>query len=316
MFAPATVAYAGGGTTTGADIQVSGSASTGSPNPGASFSYTFQVKNSGPVTATATTFSDALPAATGYLSATANGVSAACTMVNAVVSCALGDLANGSQATVVINLTAPVTAGTFSNTATATSTVADPNTANNSVTVTVQVKTSLANSGVVTYSNFGAVPPCACGSGYGVVGLQTTGFFAYVGDQFTPTVSGAVSSISLPIHQYDTGGNGAFTFQIYTDNAAVPNTLGTLIGNYSGQSIRTTDPSTAVTTISVSNGVKLVAGQTYWVEVQPSSQSRETWTVNQIGALGNHLYSDPNQVDQMLYTANTDQAAFEIKVTP
>ena len=94
--------------TSGADLQVSGSASTGSPNPGATFSYTFQVKNSGPVSATATTLTDALPAGTGLVGATANGASAACAAAGAVVSCSLGDLASGGQGTVVVTLTAPV----------------------------------------------------------------------------------------------------------------------------------------------------------------------------------------------------------------
>src|SRR5689334_8623568 len=37
-----------GGTATGADLQMSGSASTGSPDAGAQLTYTFQVKNTGP----------------------------------------------------------------------------------------------------------------------------------------------------------------------------------------------------------------------------------------------------------------------------
>lgn len=310
----ASVALAAG-STTGADLQVSGSASTGSPAAGAAFSYTFQVKNSGPQAATAATFTDALPLGTTYNSAIVNGASAPCGVSNAIIACDLGSLASGTQATVVISVTAPTTAGNYSNTGSTTSGVADPQPANNSVSVTVQVKTSAATVGVVAYSNLGSVPPPA-GGGYAIVGLQATGYWSYIADQFTATVSGAVSSISLPIHQYDTGGNGSFVLQLYTDNATTPNTLGTLIASYQGQSIRTTDPSTALTTISVNAGVKLVAGQTYWVAVQPSSQSREAWTVNQIGALGNHLYADPNQPNQALYTASTDQAAFEIKVNP
>lgn len=55
---------------------ITGSASTGSPDPGALFSYTFQVKNSGPDTASAVSFRDPLPLGTGYVSATANGAAA------------------------------------------------------------------------------------------------------------------------------------------------------------------------------------------------------------------------------------------------
>jgi len=139
VLATASAALAGGGTTTGADLQVSGSASTGSPNAGAAYSYSYQVKNSGPETATAATFTDALPGGVGYVSATVNGTSAPCSFLT-TVSCGLGDLASGGQATVVVNVTAPVSVGTFANTGTATSSVSDPNLANNSVTVNSQVK--------------------------------------------------------------------------------------------------------------------------------------------------------------------------------
>src|SRR5205085_6244456 len=145
MFVPASVAYAGGGTTTGADIQVSGSASTGSPGPGQPFSYTFMVKNSGPDTATAVNFTDPLPVGTTLGFGTVNGFSAPCsttTGANGVgtVSCNLFDIVKGSQATVVVYLDAPMTAGTFSDTGNVTSSVADPQLSNNSVTVTAQVK--------------------------------------------------------------------------------------------------------------------------------------------------------------------------------
>ena len=144
---PAGVAMAAGGTTTGADIQVSGSASTGSPAPGAAYSYTFQIKNAGPDTATAVVFSDPLPSGTVYNYATDNGSTLPCAAFGsltggATVSCNVGDIAKGGAATIVVNVNAPTTATTYSNTGTATSSATDPQPVNNSVTVTVQVKTA------------------------------------------------------------------------------------------------------------------------------------------------------------------------------
>jgi uncharacterized repeat protein (TIGR01451 family) len=304
---------------TGADLQVSGSASAGSPAAGAPFSYTFQIKNSGPDSATSAVFTDVLQAGTVYNSASVGGISNLCSAVDngaagVALSCTLGSLAKGGQVGVLVNVSAPVTPGAFSNTGTATSGVPDPLPANNSATVTVQVKAAVSvPSGVVTYSNLGAVPPIANGAGWAIVGQQLTGFFSYIGEQFTAAVSGSVSSISLPIHQYDTGGNGSFVLQFYTDSAATPNTIGTLLGTYQGKSIRTGDPSTALTTIAVANGIRFVAGQRYWMTVQPSPQSREAWAPNQVGALGTQMYVDPYQT---LYTPDNVQAAFEIKVAP
>lgn len=148
LLAAASVALASGGGSTGADVQITGSASTGSPDPGALYSYTFQVKNNGPDTASAVSFSDPLPLGTGYVSATASGAAAPCAMASGVVSCGLGSLGRGAQTTIVIQLTAPSIVGTFANTANASSTTADPQTGNNAATVTVQIKAA-----------GGAIPP-------------------------------------------------------------------------------------------------------------------------------------------------------------
>ena len=142
VLVPASVALAAG---TGADVQVSGSSSTGSPGPGQPFTYTFQVKNSGPDTANSVGFTDPLPVGTRYNYATVNGFSAPCNTATdghgaTVVSCTLSDIPKGGQATVGVNVNAPMTAGTFSNTGTATSSSPDPQPSNNSVTVNAQVK--------------------------------------------------------------------------------------------------------------------------------------------------------------------------------
>ena len=138
------VALAAGGVASGSDLQISGSASTGSPNAGAAFSYTFQIKNSGPDAASDVTFTDTLPAGTGFNYATGNGIVFPCAEANMIVTCNLGTISKGSQSLVVVNLDAPVTAGSFNNTGHTASSSADPQPANNAVTVAVQVKTALA----------------------------------------------------------------------------------------------------------------------------------------------------------------------------
>ena len=164
------VAFAAGGTTSGADIQVSGSASTGSPAPGAVFTYTFQVKNSGPEVATSVAFSDPLPTGTVFNYATANGSTLPCAAIGnlaggASVSCAVGDIAKGGQAAVVVAVNAPQTASTFTNTGSAAATNVDPNTANNSANVTVQVKAATGGGvnkgGVNDTGNTLSAGPCA-----------------------------------------------------------------------------------------------------------------------------------------------------------
>src|SRR5437868_1627333 len=78
LIGPASAAFAGGGTSTGADLQVSGSASTGSPIAGQPFNYIFQVRNSGPEDAGGATFTDQLPAGTTFVGASAAGAQNSC----------------------------------------------------------------------------------------------------------------------------------------------------------------------------------------------------------------------------------------------
>lgn len=152
VVAPASAAFAAGGTTTGADLQVTGSASTGSPTVGSVYTYTFQVKNNGPDTATSAVLSNPLPTGTVYNYATDNGSTLPCAAFGdlaggATVSCQLGAIAKGGQATVVISVTAPQVAVTYGDTATTTATSTDPNASNNAVTVTVQTKAAATGGG-------------------------------------------------------------------------------------------------------------------------------------------------------------------------
>lgn len=125
---------------TGADLQISGSASSGSPNPGGALAYTFQVKNSGPDAANGIVFSDPIPAGMTYTGSAIAGYPGACSFAGGVVTCNVFTLAKGSQLNVEVDVAAPLTSGSYPNTATVSSATTDPQPGNNSSTVTVQVK--------------------------------------------------------------------------------------------------------------------------------------------------------------------------------
>lgn len=145
ILAPVQVAaHASGGTTTGADLQISGSASGGSQAPGAAYSYTYQVKNSGPQTATAATFTNVLNRGVAITSAAVNGNAGACSPSTdatgvVTVTCSLGDMASSSQLTVVEDASAPTVNGTYYDSPFVQSTVTDPNGTNNEFTVAIKV---------------------------------------------------------------------------------------------------------------------------------------------------------------------------------
>jgi uncharacterized repeat protein (TIGR01451 family) len=120
------------------DVQVTGSASTGSPLFGAQYSYTFQVKDNGPWPAPNVTFADSLPASLTFVGVSSSA--GACTQAAGVVTCSFGTLPVGGQANVVITVQAPTTAQTITDTATVAQGATDTQPANNTVNVTVQTK--------------------------------------------------------------------------------------------------------------------------------------------------------------------------------
>ena len=144
------VALSGGSTTTTtsssttADVQVTGFASTGQPAAGSQFGYVFQVKNNGNATASAVTFTDALPAGETYVGA-GNSVTGLCSNNAGTVSCSLGDLAVGASALVGISVDAPtgLTSGTqitVTDVGSVASATTDTNLSNNSFPVTIKVQ--------------------------------------------------------------------------------------------------------------------------------------------------------------------------------
>jgi len=118
-----------------ADVSIT---KTDSPDPvtvGTNLTYTLSAANAGPSPAAAVTVSDTLPAGVTLVSATPSVGSCS---GSATVTCNLGTLASGASATVAIVVT-PTVVGPLSNTATVSSTTADPSSANNSSTATTTV---------------------------------------------------------------------------------------------------------------------------------------------------------------------------------
>ena len=114
----------------GTDLSVTQSDTPDPVNVASPLSYTITVSNAGPDDATGVTLTDTLPAGVTFLSATSSqGV---CTQVAGIVTCAVGDLAAGSNATVNIVVSAPFATGSISNSATVNGNETDPVAGNNS----------------------------------------------------------------------------------------------------------------------------------------------------------------------------------------
>ena len=123
------------------DLKVTKAASAGTVNVGETITYTIQVENLGPETATAVTVTDPLPKGVDYASATTT--SGSCALQGQRVVCAIGTLETGaaakvSSATVTLKVVARKS-GTATNTATVSSDQKDPVAGNNSASVSVKI---------------------------------------------------------------------------------------------------------------------------------------------------------------------------------
>lgn len=135
-----------------ADLAIS---KTDSPDPilvGEPLTYTITVKNSGPSSAGSVTVVDTIPAGTTFESASASQGSCS---GSSTVTCDLGTLQPEESATVTI-VVRPTVAGTIANTATVSSTVGDPNTANNSAAATTVVNSPVARADLQIFKTVSA----------------------------------------------------------------------------------------------------------------------------------------------------------------
>ncbi|MCC7201160.1 MAG: DUF11 domain-containing protein [Nitrospirae bacterium] len=113
-----------------------------SPDPvyaGAALTYTLNVTNNGPDTATGVVVTDSLPSGAAFVSA--GGTGWTCNNVSGVVNCNLSSISTGPAPAISIILTVPAVSS-LTNTAIVSSNDGDPNMANNSSTATTTVTPS------------------------------------------------------------------------------------------------------------------------------------------------------------------------------
>jgi uncharacterized repeat protein (TIGR01451 family) len=138
------ISFTGGASAVVGDTDLS-LTKTDSPDPvvqNGTLTYTITVKNLGPGDATGVKVTDVLTKDVSFTTATASVGS--CQEQKGTVTCDLGQVNAGVTATVTI-VVKPKHAGTISNTASVSTTVADTNTANNQATATTVVTGSPGN---------------------------------------------------------------------------------------------------------------------------------------------------------------------------
>lgn len=246
-----------------ADVQVTGSANTGSPFVDSLFTYTFQIKNNGPDSAFDATIVDTLPPSVVFASIGPVNVSGtpACTQAltatSTVATCDFGTLRKGATATMQVSAYAPDTAGPFSNTAHATSTVPDPALTNNAVTINSQAQAAKAAKPVpILATAFSTLPAIVSGQYVFAGGPNGVGF------AFTPTTSGTWAELAVSVHG---GGGGRAEFWLYADDPLNPGHPGAVIAGPIFGPIPATFGAPTVIALSATVAPVLVAGQRYWL---------------------------------------------------
>jgi uncharacterized repeat protein (TIGR01451 family) len=117
---------------TGTNLSITQTDTPDPVNVASNMSYTLNVASAGPDDATGVTVVDTLPAGVTFQSASAT--QGTCSESAGIVTCLLGDLASGTNATVNIVVAAPFVTGTITNTATVSSVEVDPQPGDNTST--------------------------------------------------------------------------------------------------------------------------------------------------------------------------------------
>jgi len=150
----------------------------------------------------------------------------------------------------------------------------------------------------VTYSSFPVAADdawCIMGSAPGPACASTPAGATQapeVAAPFTPSATGSLLSLNLALH-YESGTNGA-VISLLRDSGGVP---GSVLESWTVMNLPTGVPP-APTTVTDTQGVRLEAGQQYWVAVQPlGADTLVWWSWNSQGLAGgmanNGLYWQP-----------------------
>jgi large repetitive protein len=119
-----------------ADLAITKSASTPVVTDGEAFDYTLKVVNHGPSRAIGSVVTDTVPR--GLRIEAASSSRGTCTATGQTIACDLGDLGSGGTATITVTVLT-TKAGSYTNTASVTSEVPDPEPANNLDSASVEV---------------------------------------------------------------------------------------------------------------------------------------------------------------------------------
>ncbi len=225
-----------------ADISVTKTHAPTSPLVGQSLTYTITVTNNGPDPASGVTMQDTLPAQVVFDSVSASEGGCA---GSSVVTCDLGSLSSGSQATVTL-VVRRIAAGAISNTASAASDQSDPTPGNNQSTDNVPSTSGTGAFGMNIEQLFG--------------GAQSAPNAQYVMLRMWTTGQNAVGGQALAFYDFDGTPISTFTFPAATTLPNGSNQDTVLIATAEAQALFNVTADLTMTHISANGGAKVCWG--------------------------------------------------------
>jgi uncharacterized repeat protein (TIGR01451 family) len=248
---------------------------------GQNITYNITVTNNGPVNATGVTVTDTLPAATTYVSATPSQGTCGGTTT---VTCNLGTIVNGANATISIVATAN-SSGTISNTATVSANERDTAPANNSSTASTTANVITCAAPTITGG-----PTTFCSGGSVLLTANATGATAYQWFKTNVAISGATAST------YSATTTGSYTVSVtYATSCSATSTATPVTVNptpaptvtaggptsfCAGGSVTLTTQTVSGATYQWSDGTNVLANTTPTISATTSGNYTVTVTLN------------------------------------
>lgn len=254
-----------------ADMSVTGTGSPAQISPWANATHTFTVSSGGSV-APNVTLNATLTSNVAVQSATASQGS--CTPTATTVSCSLGTVAPGANATVTITVEAPSTVPNVVDTATVASSLTDPNLGNNTATVQTAVIGAVGE----IFSVAGNGSCCSGGNGgpatqahlYGPAGVaKDSAGNIYIADYYACTIRKVDTSGIITIYAGDPQDTCGYSGDGGPATAATlngPNWLSfdaagnLLVADFGNNAIRSINPKTGIITTVAGTGTPGYAG--------------------------------------------------------
>lgn len=173
------------------------------------------------------------------------------------------------------------------------------------LTLTLMTLASRGTAQQILFSNLGTNQTYNTTSSYAVQGPTAFGEWQYVADEFTPTVSGNLSSLTLPLSV--SSPSNSLTIHLMTDANGIP---GQTLESFAWNGVSSASGSLA--TVNSTVQPMLTSGTDYWLALIPTGNNAGNWYWNSTSSTG--IMAD-NSLGLWSVNPNRVEGAFQLTGT-